>query len=84
VSGNRRLAENIAALSVVQFLNYVAPLITIPYLVRILHPAQFGLLSFSQGIVLCFSVITDWRRINGLTVGQIKPPNCLDPLNVDR
>jgi PST family polysaccharide transporter len=35
-------------------------LITIPYLVRILHPAQFGLLSFSQGIVLCFCVITDY------------------------
>jgi PST family polysaccharide transporter len=60
MSGTRRLAENIAALSVVQFLNYVAPLITIPYLVRILHPAQFGLLSFSQGIVLCFCVITDY------------------------
>jgi O-antigen/teichoic acid export membrane protein len=60
MSVNRRLAENIAALSVVQFLNYVAPLITIPYLVRILHPAQFGLLSFSQGIVLCFCVITDY------------------------
>lgn len=60
MSGNRRLLENIAALSVVQLLNYVAPLITVPYLVRILHPAQFGLLAFSQGIVLCFSVITDY------------------------
>ena len=60
MSGNRRLAENIAALSLVQFLNYVAPLVTVPYLVRILHPAQFGLLSFSQGIVLCFCVITDY------------------------
>jgi O-antigen/teichoic acid export membrane protein len=28
--------------------------------VRILHPSQFGLLSFAQGIALSFSVITDY------------------------
>jgi PST family polysaccharide transporter len=57
---SRRLLENIAALSAVQFLNYAAPLLTIPYLVRVLGPSQFGLLAFAQGVVLYFSVITDY------------------------
>ena len=56
----RVLTENILALSVLQALNYAAPLITVPYLVRVLGPAQFGLLSFAQGIVLYFDFATDY------------------------
>jgi O-antigen/teichoic acid export membrane protein len=56
----RRLTENIAALTLLQLLNYAAPLITVPYLVRVLQPAQFGLLSFAQAIALYFSVLTDY------------------------
>lgn len=55
-----RLAENIAALTTVQLLSYIAPLITVPYLFRVLQPAQFGLLSFAQGIALYFDLITDY------------------------
>jgi O-antigen/teichoic acid export membrane protein len=54
------LQENIAALSVLQILCYITPLLTVPYLVRVLKPPQFGLLSFAQGIVLCFDLITDY------------------------
>jgi len=60
MQSKRRLAENIAALTIVQFLSYVAPLITVPYLVRVLQPANFGLVSFAQGLVLYFRVITDY------------------------
>src|SRR5947209_2267444 len=56
----RRLQENIAALTVLQLLGYVAPLLTVPYLVRVLKPSQFGLLSFAQGIVLYFDLLTDY------------------------
>jgi polysaccharide transporter, PST family len=55
-----RLRENITALAVLQLLTYAAPLLTVPYLVRVLDPAQFGLLSFAQGLVLYFSVVTDF------------------------
>lgn len=57
---SRHLAGDIAALSVVQGINYLVPLITVPYLVRVLQPAHFGMLSFAQGIVLFFSFLTDF------------------------
>jgi polysaccharide transporter, PST family len=60
MSAHRRLQENIAALTVVQLLSYAAPLLTVPYLVRVLQPAQFGLLSFAQGVVLYFDLLTDY------------------------
>jgi O-antigen/teichoic acid export membrane protein len=56
----QRLAENIAALTIVQILSYAAPLITVPYLVRVLQPVHFGLVSFAQGLVLSFRVVTDY------------------------
>ncbi len=53
-----RLRQNIVALSILQALNYVAPLITVPYLVRVLGPANFGLLSFAQALIIYFDAIT--------------------------
>ena len=60
VSLRRPLAENIVSLACLQAINYVVPLITLPYLVRVLQPSQFGLLSFAQGIVLYFDFFTDF------------------------
>jgi PST family polysaccharide transporter len=57
---SRRLRENIATLAVLQLFTYVAPLITVPYLVRVLEPSQFGLLSLAQGVVLYFDLLTDY------------------------
>lgn len=42
------LVENILALYGVQAVNYLLPLITVPYLARVLHPAAWGLVSFAQ------------------------------------
>ncbi|HXE12488.1 MAG TPA: oligosaccharide flippase family protein [Bryobacteraceae bacterium] len=56
----RVLTENILALGVLQMLNYAAPLITVPYLVRVLGPAHFGLVSFAQAVVLYFDFATDY------------------------
>ncbi len=57
---HRRLTENILSLTCLQAINYAVPLITLPYLVRVLQPLQFGLLSFAQGIVLYFDLFTDF------------------------
>lgn len=59
MSHRRVLLENIASLAVLQALNYAVPLLTLPYLVRVLQPAQFGLMSFAQGLVLYFDLFTD-------------------------
>lgn len=56
----RLLTDNVLSLACLQAINYAAPLITLPYLVRVLQPEQFGLLSFAQGIVLYFDFFTDF------------------------
>jgi polysaccharide transporter, PST family len=55
-----RLRENIVALSVLQALNYVVPLVTVPYLVRVLGPAHFGLIAFAQALIIYFDLLTNY------------------------
>lgn len=55
-----QLRRNIFALSVLQIVNYAVPLISVPYLVRVLHPAGFGLLSFAQAIITLFDIATEY------------------------
>ena len=45
---DRGLARNVASLYGVQFANYLLPLITIPYLTRVLGVATWGLVAFAQ------------------------------------
>jgi PST family polysaccharide transporter len=47
-SVDRNLARNVASLYGVQFTNYILPLITIPYLTRVLGPGVWGLVAFAQ------------------------------------
>ena len=59
-SGTNRLRDNLVALSVLQALNYVVPLITVPYLVRVLGPAHFGMLSLAQALVVYLDLFTNY------------------------
>ncbi|EHU6109121.1 oligosaccharide flippase family protein, partial [Escherichia coli] len=45
---NTTLNKNILYLAVVQGSSYILPLITFPYLVRVLGPELFGVLGFCQ------------------------------------
>lgn len=54
------MARNIIALFAWQGVNYVLPLLTLPYLARVLGPEQFGVLAFSQAVIAYFVLLSDW------------------------
>ena len=57
---NRRVLNNFLSLSVVQFANYLAPLITLPYLFRVLGPSRYGLIELARAVSVYFLMLTDY------------------------
>lgn len=52
--------RNVMLLYVVQFSSYLMPLITLPYLSRVLTPEKFGLVAYAQSIMWYFVTLTDY------------------------
>lgn len=63
VRGNqdaRTLIENFASLSILKALGLVLPLVTLPYLSRVIGVARFGDIAFASSITVYFMTITDY------------------------
>jgi PST family polysaccharide transporter len=54
------LLQNMLALWGVQFFRKTLPLITLPYLARVLGPSGWGLVAFFQGFAACLVILTEF------------------------
>lgn len=56
----KRLIENFASLTVLQVAGYIFPLITIPYLARVIGVDKFGQIAFATAVMIYFKTIVDY------------------------
>lgn len=55
-----RTVQNLLALYGVQFANYLLPLLTLPYLARVMGPSGFGVLAVGQSLAQYFSLVVEY------------------------
>ncbi len=55
-----KIVSNFAYLAGLQVFNYILPLFTIPYLIRVLQPELYGLTVYAQSLMLLFVVFIDY------------------------
>ena len=51
---------NFLSLSSLQGINYLLPIIVLPYLIRAIGPEKFGLIAFAQSFAQYFMILTDY------------------------
>lgn len=56
----KRLVANFLSLSAIQVIGYLFPLITMPYLARVIGVQGFGAIAFGAAVISYFSAVTDW------------------------
>lgn len=56
----KTVINNFAWLSALQIAGYIFPLITIPYLARVIGADGFGKIAFATAVVVWFQTVTDW------------------------
>lgn len=57
---HQTILGNFFSLSVLQVATYLAPVITLPYLVRVLGPSRFGLVELAHAIAVYLVILTDY------------------------
>lgn len=56
----KTLAANFIYLSLLKGISFIFPLITLPYLARVIGPDSFGAIAFATSIMVIIETITDW------------------------
>lgn len=56
----RVLLTNFGYLSLLQIASYLFPILTLPYLARVIGVESFGKIAFASAIIIWFQTITDW------------------------
>ncbi len=56
----KRLLSNFSSLALLQAANFLLPLISMPYLVRVLGTETYGLVMFVQALILYFNILVDF------------------------
>lgn len=54
------LASNFGYLMLLQIAGYIFPLLTIPYLARVIGVEGFGKIAFATAVIVWFRTVTDW------------------------
>lgn len=54
------LVKNVVYLYILRVASCILPLITLPYLVRLLGPERFGILALATGLIQCLVYVTDY------------------------
>jgi PST family polysaccharide transporter len=60
IQSNRQVLKNMTWLGILQFANYLIPLLIIPYIVRVLGVDIFGKITYAQNIISYFTLIINF------------------------
>lgn len=63
----QRLVQNAVALYGVTIANAILPLVTIPYLARVLHPEAWGLVLFAQTVAIWLAMLVEYGFVYSAT-----------------
>ena len=53
----KTLVKNVASLGVVQMVNFIFPLITVPYVSRIIGPEGYGIINYAMAFIVYFTLL---------------------------
>lgn len=56
----RKIALNFANFGIYQIINYLIPLITIPYIIRVVGIDNFGIISFAQAVIYFLLILVEY------------------------
>ena len=60
MSNRKSLLKNLFSLSGIQVINYIVPIIVVPFIVRIIGPESYGLVNFAQAFAAYFVLIVNY------------------------